>query len=71
MEEIMTETKQTKVYGGEGCHWYTKDGQPMYEVASADGKRKIKTTLRQARTMNLFPSVTTILKVLEKSGVNE
>lgn len=43
-------------------HWYTKEGEPQYTVIGKNGKER-NATLRDARTMNLCPSVTTILKV--------
>lgn len=54
----------------DSSHWYFKDGSPCYEVDRADGKGKRSTTLRDARIMNLYPSVTTILKVLNKPELN-
>lgn len=45
----------------ENTHWYTPDGQPCYEVASAKGSMR-PTTLRDARKLGLVPSVTGIIK---------
>jgi hypothetical protein len=45
----------------ESNHWYGKDGKPAYSVMGANGKER-STTLRDARKMNLVPSVTTIIK---------
>lgn len=45
------------------AHWYTGDGKACHTVIGKNGKER-NTTLRDARTMNLFPSVTTILKTL-------
>lgn len=42
-------------------HWYTRDGDPMHEVKDAKGNPR-PTTLRDARKLGLFPSVTTINK---------
>ena len=42
-------------------HWYTTDGEPCYTVKGANGKER-DTTLRDARKLNLIPSVTTITK---------
>lgn len=53
----------------ESGHWYTTDGKPCYEVLKADGKGMTPTTLRHARKMNLLPSVTTILRVLDKPAL--
>jgi len=48
----------------EGGHWYTKDGEPMYEVEKANGDGMRPTTLRDARKLGLCPSVTTVMKEL-------
>jgi len=50
-------------------HWYTKDRESMYEIAGKDGTMR-DTTLRDARKLNLFPSVTTIIGQLDKPGLN-
>lgn len=52
----------------ESVHWYRQDGGPQYTVKAKDGSDR-PTTLRDARTMNLVPSVTTILKVAAKPGL--
>ena len=52
----------------ESGHWYTRDGEPAYTTIGANGKRR-NTTLRDARTQNLVPSVTTILGVADKPGL--
>lgn len=44
----------------ESTHYYARDGQPMYEVPAASGKGMRPTTLRDARKLGLYPSVTTI-----------
>lgn len=48
-----------------GGHWYTADGKPMHTIIGKNGKERA-TTLREARKLNLFPSVTTILAVQDK-----
>ena len=48
-----------------GGHWYTVTGTAMHSVVGANAKER-HTTLRDARKLNLLPSVTTILKVLDK-----
>lgn len=50
-------------------HWYTGDGTPMHWVEGANGKQR-DTTLRDARKLNLYPSVTTILGILDKPGLH-
>jgi len=49
-------------------HWYARNGAPKYTVIGANGKERA-TTLRDARKMNLVPSVTTILSVAAKPGL--
>lgn len=46
-------------------HWYTRDGSAAYTVLGTNGNTR-PTTLRDARKMNLVPSVTTILNVAAK-----
>ena len=52
----------------ESNHWYTRDGIPRYTVIGKNGKER-NTTLRDARTENLVPSVTTILNVMAKPAL--
>jgi hypothetical protein len=49
-------------------HWYTRSGEPMYTVMELKGERS--TTLRDARSRDLVPSVTTILGVANKPALN-
>lgn len=49
-------------------HWYNKDGSTQYTVIGANGKERA-TTLRDAKKMDLVPSVTTILNVAAKPGL--
>ena len=53
----------------EGGHWYALDGSPMYEIPAKNGNLR-PTTLRDARKLNLVPSVTTILNCAAKPGLN-
>lgn len=50
-------------------HWYAQDGTPMYQVTDKKGKVR-PTNLRDARTLSLVPSVTTILGVAAKPALN-
>ena len=50
-------------------HWYFPDGTPLHEVDRADGKGQRPTSLRDARKLGLFPSVTNVLNVLAKPGL--
>ena len=54
----------------ESVHWYRQDGTPQYTVTARDGSQR-PTTLRDARKMNLLPSVTTILKIMAKPGLEQ
>ena len=61
---VMTQLKFTSEAG----HWYTRNGEPAYTTIGANGKPR-NTTLRDARKDNLVPSVTTILNVAAKPGL--
>jgi len=52
----------------EAGHWYTLEGKPQYTVIGKNKKER-NTTLRDARQLNLVPSVTTILDVAAKPGL--
>ena len=62
-------TTQNEIRASESQHWYDRLGNPMYTVIGKNGKER-NTTLRDARTMNLVPSVTTILNVAAKPALN-
>jgi hypothetical protein len=49
-----------------GSHWYSLDGKPCHTVPTKDGGDKRNTTLRDARKLNLLPSVTNIIGILDK-----
>jgi len=53
----------------ESGHWYDREGNPAYSVKSKTGNLR-PTTLRDARTLNLCPSVTTILSTMAKPGLD-
>jgi hypothetical protein len=53
----------------ESSHWYDKEGNPFYTIERADGKGVRNTTLRDAKKLGLLPSVTTILSVAAKPGL--
>ena len=55
-------------YVSESGHWYTRSGAPAYTYQNDAGEEK-KTTLRQARTQNLVPSVTTVIGIADKPGL--
>lgn len=53
-------------------HWYTQAGEPMHHFPNEAARKRgevnavRETTLRDARKHNLFPSVTTVGKVIDK-----
>ena len=54
----------------ESVHWYRQDGGPQYTVKAKDGSDR-STTLRDARKMNLVPSVTTVMRIAAKPGLEQ
>jgi len=61
MELVVSKAAEPK-----GGHWYDADGRPCHTVPKAKGDGQRSTTLRDARKLGLYPSVTTILQVLHK-----
>ena len=59
---------ELKIRAAESTHWYTREGEPMYTVTAKNGNQR-PTTLRDARALNLVPSVTTVLNVAAKPGL--
>jgi len=55
----------------ESAHWYHPNGTPCFEVPRANGSGMRPTTLADARKLSLFPSVTTLLKTLNKPALND
>jgi len=52
----------------ESGHWYQIDGAPAYYITAKSGEQR-STTLRDARKLNLLPSVTTIIKCAASPGL--
>jgi len=50
-------------------HYYTLTGETAYEVVGANGKTR-PTTIRDARKLNLVPSVTTIMSLQDSPQLN-
>ncbi|NDC49665.1 MAG: hypothetical protein EBZ61_11420, partial [Micrococcales bacterium] len=46
-------------------HWYTEDGKSAHVVIGKNGNER-NTTVADARKMGLYPSVTSILSILDK-----
>lgn len=61
---------KVSTYTSEAGHWYTRKGEPMYTIEGRNGKMR-NTTLRDARAHDLVPSVTTILNVAAKPGLEK
>ena len=55
-------------FTSESGHWYAQDGEPMYTIIGANGKER-NTTLRDAKSLGLVPSVTTILGMIAKPSL--
>jgi hypothetical protein len=51
-------------------HWYDREGNPKYTVIGKNGKER-DTTLADARRLQLVPSVTTVLDVLNKPALGD
>jgi hypothetical protein len=59
---------EPRIRAAESTHWYTREGVPMYTVEAKNGNQR-PTTLRDARALDLVPSVTTVLNVAAKPGL--
>src|SRR5580765_1999389 len=51
-------------------HWYLRDGRPFHEIAKQDGSGNRHVTLADARKVFALPSVTNVLGVLAKPGLD-
>jgi hypothetical protein len=60
-------TRLNKV-ASESGHYYWPDGRTAYTIIGKNGKER-PTTLRDAKTLGLLPSVTEVLKMLPKPGL--
>jgi len=56
------------VRASESQHWYDRLGNPAYSVTAKNGLQR-PTTLRDARKLDLVPSVTTILNVAARPAL--
>ena len=54
---------------GGGGHWYTNTGQARHTMKTKSGSER-NTTLRDARKHGLYPSVTTLLGLFAKPGLD-
>ena len=49
--------------------WYFKDGSVCFEIQKADGKGMRKPTIKDARLLDLVPSVTTVANIIKYTGL--
>ena len=70
MNKTLDKTQLDKYnkFTSESGHWYARDGEPMYTIIGANGKER-NTTLRDAKSIGLVPSVTTILGMVAKPAL--
>ncbi len=52
-------------FSSESGHWYDREGKPMYTIVGSNGVER-NTTLRDAKSLGLVPSVTTIIGIVAK-----
>lgn len=64
--QLMDATKPQ--HAAESGHWYTRQGDPAYKIVGSNGKDR-DTTLRDARKLNLLPSVTGIVRMAAAPGL--
>ena len=59
-----------KTVESNGSHWYEKTGEPRHVIDRSDGKGQRPTTLRDARKYGWLPSVTNVLRAIDKPMLN-
>ena len=57
-------------FASQAGRWYRPDGTPAYTMIGANGKERA-VTLRDARKEGLKPSVTSILRLVDKPGLTQ
>lgn len=62
---VLTKTKSPS------SHWYYDDGRPAHKLPTSDGSGERPTTVKDAKRLGLFPSVTSILGILAKPGLEK
>jgi hypothetical protein len=62
------EAKITSGIASQSGHWYATNGNAAYEIEKKDGGMR-PVNLRDARKHNLVPSVTTVMQVMAKPGL--
>ncbi len=56
---------------GQAAHWYHRDGTPQHEMPLKDGTGMRNATLADARKLGLYPSVSAIIGMLHKQGLEK
>lgn len=56
-------------HAAEFGHWYDREGKPVWEVPSADGKRMVSPDIRHARKRGLLPGTTSIIRCAAAPGL--
>lgn len=56
-------------HAAEWGHWYSRTGEPVYEIKKADGSGMRPVTLRDARKMGLVPGVSGVSGCAAKPGL--
>lgn len=59
----------TKPHAQESGHWYSRTGEPVYEVPGADGKKMVTPDIRHARKLGLLPGATSIIRCAAAPGL--
>ncbi len=57
-------------FASDSGHYYTMDGEPAYTIIGKNSKER-NTTVRDARKFGLVPSVTEVMKVMAKPGLEK
>ena len=58
-----------KEHAAESGHWYTREGDPMYTIMGKSTGKLRNTTLRDARELDLVPSVSGIINTAAKPAL--
>jgi hypothetical protein len=65
---LSTTEEVVEQWATDSGHWYRANGEPCYTIIGGNGKER-NTTLRDARKLGLYPSVTTIIKTAAAPGL--
>lgn len=55
-----------RIRTADSAHWYTQRGEPCFEIPKVSGDGMKSPTIADARKLNLLPSVTNILRILNR-----